>query len=127
MVFDRLTPVWLRPTAEAVLRGHSLKDKCAVITGGTAGIGLATAKALVGADANVIIASRSRAKGDKVASELHSRQVRYALGQTTALHKTLCFSKELIAQGNLDQCLAGEGGGSAARPDRHMQHTAPCR
>jgi NAD(P)-dependent dehydrogenase (short-subunit alcohol dehydrogenase family) len=50
----------------------AMKDKRVLITGGTAGIGRATAKALVAAGAHVTIHGRDEAKADRVAQELRS-------------------------------------------------------
>jgi len=49
---------------------HTFAGKRVVITGGSAGIGLATAKALAQQDAHVIIASRSRNKLDRAKREI---------------------------------------------------------
>ena len=75
---QRLLSLSPRPTAESIVLGHNLRDKCAVITGGTAGLGLATAQALVGANAHVIIASRNKGKGEAIAIEL-DRQCKVAV------------------------------------------------
>ena len=45
-------------TAEEVLRGIDLSGKLAIVTGGYSGIGLETAKALVGAGAHVVVPAR---------------------------------------------------------------------
>ena len=50
-----------------------LKGRTALVTGGTAGIGLASARALAGAGASVIISGRDADKGTKVAGELGDR------------------------------------------------------
>ena len=48
--------------------GEDIADQSArnvIITGGTSGLGLSTAKALTSRGANVIVTGRSPAKGDK--------------------------------------------------------------
>ena len=48
----------------------SLANNTFVITGGNSGIGLETARALVHKNANVVIASRNRERGDAAVQEL---------------------------------------------------------
>src|SRR5258708_6747120 len=54
-----------RSTASEVVAGHDLSGKTVVITGASAGIGYETARALLSAHAEVIIAGRSQAKGEQ--------------------------------------------------------------
>lgn len=49
-------------TAADVIRGHDLRGKTAIVTGGSAGIGLETTRALTSAGAKVIIPARDLAK-----------------------------------------------------------------
>lgn len=48
----------------------SLANKTVVITGGNSGIGLETARALLHKNAHVIIASRSKERGDAAVQDL---------------------------------------------------------
>lgn len=50
-----------------------LSDKAFVVTGGTSGLGLATAEVLVGEGANVLVASRSEDKVDAAVADLGDR------------------------------------------------------
>ncbi len=52
-----------------------LEGKAAIITGGTSGIGEATAKVFVAEGANVILAGRSEEKGRKIADQLGENAV----------------------------------------------------
>jgi NAD(P)-dependent dehydrogenase (short-subunit alcohol dehydrogenase family) len=57
-------------TAAEVLAGVDLAGRRAVVTGGASGIGVETARALAGAGAEVTLAVRDTAAGERVAAEL---------------------------------------------------------
>ncbi len=57
-------------TAQEVIQGIDLTGKNVVITGGYAGIGLETTKALTSAGAHVIITARDIEKAEKTLQEL---------------------------------------------------------
>ena len=61
-----------RITANVVTMASSelLKGRCALITGGTSGIGYSIAKAFLNAGANVIITGRSQERLDKACTSL---------------------------------------------------------
>jgi len=61
-----------RSTASEVVAGHDLSEKTVVITGASAGIGYETARALLSAHAEVIIAGRSQAKGEQAVQALQT-------------------------------------------------------
>jgi NAD(P)-dependent dehydrogenase (short-subunit alcohol dehydrogenase family) len=52
-----------------------LKGKVAVITGGTSGIGLATAREFAALGAKVVITGRKKAEVEKIASEIKATGV----------------------------------------------------
>ncbi len=54
------------------MAGQSRFDKVTIITGGTRGIGLATAGVFVRAGASVVICARGKQEGERVAAELDS-------------------------------------------------------
>ena len=58
------------PTALEVIAGHDLHGRCAIVTGGAAGIGAETVHALATAGARVIIATRDPGKAEPVAAAL---------------------------------------------------------
>src|ERR1700692_81205 len=61
-----------RSTASEVVAGHDLSGKTIFITGASAGIGYATAQALLSAHAEVIIAGRSLARGEQAIQALQT-------------------------------------------------------
>ncbi len=65
-------------TASEVVAGHDLSGKTILITGASSGIGFEAARALLSADAEVIVAARDRAKG---AQAIQSLQAEYPASQ----------------------------------------------
>ncbi|GIF45874.1 NAD(P)-dependent dehydrogenase (short-subunit alcohol dehydrogenase family) [Asanoa ferruginea] len=64
------TPFGATSTAADVLAGVDLRGRRAVVTGGSSGIGVETVRALAGAGAQVTLAVRDVAAGQRVAGEL---------------------------------------------------------
>ncbi|HET6981903.1 MAG TPA: SDR family NAD(P)-dependent oxidoreductase, partial [Myxococcaceae bacterium] len=57
-------------TADEVIRGHDLRGKTVIVTGGSAGIGLETTRVLSGAGARVIVPARDVAKARAAVGKL---------------------------------------------------------
>ena len=66
------TPFGFHSTAQEVIEGVDLSGKRAIVTGGAAGIGIETARALVNAGANVTLAVRRPEAAQKIAAELRA-------------------------------------------------------
>lgn len=66
------TPFGFNSTADDVLQGVDLQGKRAIVTGGSSGIGIDTARVLAAAGAEVTIAVRNPEAGDKVAAALNA-------------------------------------------------------
>jgi NAD(P)-dependent dehydrogenase (short-subunit alcohol dehydrogenase family) len=64
------TPFGSESTAAEVAQGIDLHGKRAIVTGGSSGIGVETARALVGAGAEVTLAVRDTEAGDRVAADI---------------------------------------------------------
>src|SRR5262249_5684204 len=64
------TPFDATSTAADVIRGIDLGGKAAVVTGGASGIGIETARALASAGAEVVLAVRDVAAGERVAADI---------------------------------------------------------
>ncbi|MBO0850573.1 MAG: SDR family NAD(P)-dependent oxidoreductase, partial [Pseudonocardia sp.] len=68
---DRITtPFSAESTAAEVIAGVDLSDHRAVVTGGASGIGIETARALAGAGAEVTLAVRNMAAGERSAADI---------------------------------------------------------
>ncbi|MFC4018349.1 SDR family NAD(P)-dependent oxidoreductase [Micromonospora sp. GCM10011542] len=65
-----ITPFSAQSTAAEVIVGVDLTDRRAVVTGGASGIGLETARALAKAGADVTVAVRDTAAGERAAADL---------------------------------------------------------
>jgi NAD(P)-dependent dehydrogenase (short-subunit alcohol dehydrogenase family) len=66
------TPFGFSSTADEVLQGVDLSGKRAIVTGGSSGIGIDTARVLAAAGAEVTLAVRNVEAGNKVAAELNT-------------------------------------------------------
>ena len=64
------TPFGYETTAAEVVDGVDLTGKRAIVTGGGSGIGVETARALAGAGADVTLAVRDAAAGDRTAADI---------------------------------------------------------
>jgi NAD(P)-dependent dehydrogenase (short-subunit alcohol dehydrogenase family) len=64
------TPFGFDSTAAEVIAGVDLSGKRAIVTGGSSGIGVETARALAGAGAQVTLAVRDTAAGERVANDI---------------------------------------------------------
>ncbi|BDX33934.1 oxidoreductase [Mycobacterium antarcticum] len=64
------TPFGSDSTATGVIAGVDLSGKRAIVTGASSGIGIETARALAGAGAEVTLAVRDVAAGDRVAADI---------------------------------------------------------
>jgi NAD(P)-dependent dehydrogenase (short-subunit alcohol dehydrogenase family) len=64
------TPFGFESTAAEVIAGIDLTGKRAIVTGGSSGIGIETARALAGAGAEVTLAVRDTAAGERVANDI---------------------------------------------------------
>lgn len=64
------SPFHAHSTASEVIAGHDLTGKIALVTGASSGLGVETARALLSAHAEVILAVRDAEKGERVAQQL---------------------------------------------------------
>jgi NAD(P)-dependent dehydrogenase (short-subunit alcohol dehydrogenase family) len=64
------TPFGVESTAQDVVAGIDLTGKRAIVTGGSSGIGVETARALAGAGAEVTLAVRDTDAGDRTAADI---------------------------------------------------------
>ncbi|MFP5439573.1 MAG: SDR family oxidoreductase [Bacteroidia bacterium] len=78
----------------------SLENKNVVITGGTTGIGFATAKAFINAGANVLITGRNAANLQKAAEEINSPKLKTIVSDTSNLEGISVLEKAVTESGN---------------------------
>ena len=92
------------------LLSQQLAQKVAVITGGTSGIGEATAECFVAEGAQVVICGRSIDKGEALAERLgeHCRFIQADVTQEADIERTLVFALEQF--GGLDILFNNAGG-----------------
>src|ERR1700749_1092171 len=64
------TPFGFESTAAEVIAGIDLTGKRAIVTGGSSGIGIETARALASAGAEVTLAVRDTAAGERTANDI---------------------------------------------------------
>ena len=89
---------------------NRLKDKVALITGGTSGIGAETARLFIEEGAKVVISGRSEEKGSRLADEL-GENASYCLSDITKeedIENAISFTTNAL--GKLD-ILFNNGGG----------------
>lgn len=75
------------------------KNKNVVITGGTTGIGLATAKAFINAGANVWITGRSAENLEKATAEINSPNLKAVVSDTAKLEGIAVLEKAIAEKG----------------------------
>lgn len=88
-----------------------LQGRCYVVTGGSRGLGLATARVLVGEGANVVLAARSEESLERASSELgHDAVETVAADLADPSVPDLLVSRARTAYGRLDGALVSVGG-----------------
>lgn len=78
----------------------SLVNKNVVITGGTTGIGFATAKAFINAGSNVLITGRSAGNLQKAAEEINSPNLKTLVSDTSNSEGIAALEKTIAESGN---------------------------
>lgn len=76
------------------------KSKNVVITGGSTGIGLATAKAFINAGANVLITARNAANLERAAEEINSPNLKTLVADTSGFEGISALEKAVADSGN---------------------------
>lgn len=78
----------------------SLANKNVIITGGTTGIGFATAKAFIQAGANVLITGRNEANLHKAAEAINSPNLKTLVSDTSTMEGIATLEKAVAQSGN---------------------------
>ena len=87
-----------------------LADRTYIVTGGSGGLGLATAQQLVADGANVVISSRNQESVDRATSELGDRAVGVAVDNADATAPAQLIAAAQEAFGRVDGVLISVGG-----------------
>ena len=91
-----------------------LEGKIAVVTGGTSGIGLATAKRFVAEGAYVFITGRRQAELDKAAAEIGPNAVAVRADSSNLGDLDRLYDRVKLDKGHIDILFANAGGGEFA-------------
>ncbi|MCX4092737.1 SDR family NAD(P)-dependent oxidoreductase [Nocardia sp. alder85J] len=101
-------------TADEVLRGHDLTGTEVIVTGGAAGIGAETARALAAAGARVVLAARDRERGERAAAAMRAATgnpaVEFRTLRLDALDSVHAFGAEYLATGRRLDLLVNNAG-----------------
>jgi NAD(P)-dependent dehydrogenase (short-subunit alcohol dehydrogenase family) len=89
-----------------------LEGKVAVVTGGTSGIGLATAKRFVAEGAYVFITGRRQAELDRAVEEIGPNAVAVRADSSNLTDLDRLYDRVKIEKGRIDILFANAGGGS---------------
>lgn len=91
-----------------------LSGKSAVVTGANSGLGLGLAKRLAGAGADVVLAIRSKAKGENAIAEIHrevpAAKLSLRLADLSSLKSVAALGDELVAEGRPIDILINNAG-----------------
>jgi NAD(P)-dependent dehydrogenase (short-subunit alcohol dehydrogenase family) len=101
-------------TAAEVIRGHDLKGKTAIVTGGSAGIGLETTRALASAGAHVIVPARDVAKAKAAVGTLGAVEAM----ELTDPASIVTFTEKFLKSGQPLDLLINNAGVMATPLDR---------
>lgn len=107
--------------------GERLKDKVAVITGGTSGIGEATAELFVSEGCKVVLTGRSEEKGKALAERLGEAAVYFKADVMSESDIKASIDKAVDTFGGLDILFNNAGGptrGTLTDVDEEMVHGA---
>jgi NAD(P)-dependent dehydrogenase (short-subunit alcohol dehydrogenase family) len=105
---------------DAMTQFFSLENKAAVVTGGTSGIGLSTAKRLIEAGAKVVIAGRK--DGTEVANEIGAHFVQCDVSKEEDVKNLMRQTHEKLGKLNIIVNCAGVNAGYNILMDSEKKH-----
>ena len=109
-------------TAAEVIEGIDLTGKLALVTGGTSGLGVETARALASAGADVVVTARDIPKGEGVAAEIRASTGNDAVSvaelELASMESIRAFAKQFLAEHDALHILVNNAGVMASP---HMQ------
>jgi NAD(P)-dependent dehydrogenase (short-subunit alcohol dehydrogenase family) len=104
------SPFGFSSTAAEVVRGHDLRGKTAIVTGGSAGIGLETTRALSSAGARVVVPARDVAKAKTAVGNLATVEPM----ELTQPDSIAAFAEQFVKSGAALDLLVNNAGIMAA-------------
>jgi NAD(P)-dependent dehydrogenase (short-subunit alcohol dehydrogenase family) len=107
-------------TAAEAVEGIDLTGKLALVTGGSSGLGVETARALASAGAEVVITARNMSKGEAVVADIREAtgndSVSVAELDLSSLDSIRAFAKEFLAEHEALHILVNNAGVMASPP-----------
>jgi NAD(P)-dependent dehydrogenase (short-subunit alcohol dehydrogenase family) len=101
---------------------QELAGRCAIVTGGSRGIGLAIARALLDAGANVLLTARKQESVDAAVAELGERAFGFAAHAGDEPAAEACMQHALERFGQIDVLVNNAGTNAAFGPITELTH-----
>jgi len=117
------SPFNAKSQSSEVIKGIDLSGKTAIVTGGSSGLGVETARALAQAGAHVVLPVRNRAKAEKTLQDIKAstgKTVELADMDLMSFASVRAFADQFVASGRPLHLLINNAGVMAI-PERRME------
>ncbi len=101
---------------------EELAGRCAIVTGGSRGIGLSIARSLIDAGANVLLTARKQRSVDDAVAELGDRAFGFAAHAADEQAAEACMQHALERFGQIDVLVNNAGTNAAFGPITEIDH-----